>query len=98
MAYIQNGLSRVDDQQFQSKLKALKSNRLRKIAMTLTEKYIDEGRAEGIIFGEIRLCQELLGKEQSSNDELRQQSEDELQVLHDQLKVEVRQKLLNWAV
>ena len=91
MAYIQNGLSKIDDQQFQSKLEALKSNRLRKIAMTLTEKYIEDGA----LLGEIRLCQELLGKEPSSNDELRLKSESELQALHDQLKAEVRKKLRN---
>ena len=63
--------------------------------MTLTEKYIEDGIDKGVLFGEIRLCQELLCKDQPSNDELRLKSESELQVLHDQLKVEVRQKLLN---
>ena len=91
MAYIQNGLSKIDDQQFQSKLRALKSNRLRKIAMTLTEKYIEDGA----LFGAIRSYQDLLGKNQISTDELQKYSEDELQTLHDQLKAEVRQKLRN---
>ena len=67
--------------------------------MTLTEKYIEDGRAEGIdkgiLFGAIRQCQELLGEGLSPAEELNNLTEKELQALHDELETEVRQKLRN---
>ena len=51
-----------------------------------------EGQNEGILIGEIRICQELLGQEPSSTEALLKLSKEELQARHDQLREEIHQK------
>ena len=52
-----------------------------------------EGQNEGILIGEIRLCQELLEQEPSSTEVLLKLSKEELQARHNQLREEIRLKL-----
>ena len=52
-----------------------------------------EGQNEGVLVGKIQGFENLLGKSESSSEELLRLSKEELQTYHDQLRKEIRQKL-----
>lgn len=69
--------------------------------MTLTEKYIEdgrmegrmEGRHEGMLMGRIQAFQKLLGREESSTSELLSLPYQALQTLHQRLEAEIHQRM-----
>lgn len=94
--YIFESDSRIDKQGFQNKLESLKDKQLQESAMSIAEVLRTEGkaegRAEGILIGEICQCQKLLGLPVSLENDLLLNSLSELEKLHQELEAEIRKR------
>ena len=72
--------------------KKMKDNEVKGEIMTVADRLIEKGKAEGIA-GSIQILQNILGQSVDSTQELSSKSIDELKVQQDLLQTEISQKL-----